>query len=218
MERIDSGELSLQVKQRMDELFPDSAGPVCGAEAVGGTSDYSLVASRRILKSLELKSQLERVREYLNELIRLQGVFAYDTHLRALLRVQTALCRYLLQHPRRLEGRALALLAEGFTGLERLSAVEPMPAADKERQVRALINAVNTWKRLLRVTQATEQAPAPAEAPCAASGAPGSGVARRAVPGAYYLVPVEDIGGLKRFFQREMAQLRAELSTRRRSP
>lgn len=218
MERIDSGELSLQVKQRMDELFPDSAGPVCGAEAVGGTSDYSLVASRRILKSLELKSQLERVREYLNELIRLQGVFAHDTHLRALLRVQTALCRYLLQHPRRLEGRALALLAEGFTGLERLSAVEPMPAADKERQVRALINAVNTWKRLLRVTQATEQAPAPAEAPCAASGAPGSGVARRAVPGAYYLVPVEDIGGLKRFFQREMAQLRAELSTRRRSP
>ncbi|RPJ71404.1 MAG: hypothetical protein EHM15_10655, partial [Desulfobacteraceae bacterium] len=162
MERIDPGELSLQVKQRMDELFPDSAGPVSGAEAAGGAADYCLAASRRILKSLELKSQLERVREYLNELIRLQGLFARDIHLRTLVQVQTAVCRYLLHHPHRLESRALALLSEGFAGLERFSAVEPMPGADKERQVRALIHAVNTWKRSLRATQAGGQAPAPA--------------------------------------------------------
>ena len=202
----------------MDELFPDSAGPVGGAEAAGGAADYCLAASRRILKSLEPKSQLERVREYLNELIRLQGLFARDIHLRALVQVQTTLCRYLLAHPHRLEGRALALLSEGFAGLERFSAVESIPGAEKERQVRALINAVTTWKRSLRATPAGEQAAAPAEAPCAASGPPGSDVARRAVPGAYYLVPVEDIDALKRFFQREMAQLRAEVSGRRRSP
>ncbi len=191
MEGIDPGALSLQVKQRMDELFPDGTGPLSGQEAAGGAADYSLAAARRILTSLELKSQLERVREYLNELIRLQGLFARDMHLRALVQVQAALCRYLLHHPHRLESRALALLSEGFAGLERLSGVEAMPGVEKERQVRVLINAVATWKKSLHAPQTRGRAPAAAETARERSDDPGSGPARRA--GARRVLP--DTGG-----------------------
>jgi len=208
--RIDPGELSLKVKQRMDELFPDAEHPPAGAEAPGGAGVYALAASRRIVKSLEPTSQMGRIRDYLNELIRLQGVFARDLHLRAVIQVQIALCRYLIEHPDRLERRALELLAEGFGGLERLNAADPMPVEEKERLIQGLTKAVKAWK------QPPPAAPAVPEAEEAAETASGS--PRRAVPGAYYLIPVEDIDELKRFFQREMARLRAEVSGRRRTP
>lgn len=87
MTRIDPGELSRKVKQRMDELFPDVEGPPAAAEAPGGAAAYTLAASRRIVKSLEPTSQICWIRDYLNELIRLQGVFARDPHLWAVVRI-----------------------------------------------------------------------------------------------------------------------------------
>lgn len=79
-----------------------------------------------------------------------------------------------------------------------------MPFEEKERLIRALTKAVKAWK------QPPPAAPVATETVCRAP--------QRTVPGAYYLIPVEDIDELKCFFQREMARLQSELSGRRGSP
>jgi hypothetical protein len=212
---IDPGELSLQVKQRMDELFPDAGPSAEGADAPGGGAAYTLAASRRIVKSLEPTSQTNRLRDYLNELIRLQGVFVRDTHLRGVVQAQITLCRYLLENPHRLERRALELLAEGFAALERLSAADPMPAEERERLVRGLTGALAAWRKPPKAShEAGARAAGTADKPVDTPAAPPAAATRRPVPGAYYLIPVEDIDELKRFFRREIAQLRREMSGR----
>jgi hypothetical protein len=215
---IDPDELSLQVKQRMDELFPDDGDPVAGAEAVGGSAESALGRSRRIVQDLEVESQLNRIRRYLNELSHLRSVFSGDAHLQVLIRVQTAVCRYLLKHPRQLGGASLSLIAEGFAGMERLSAGVPTPVAEKDRLVRVLVRGFHAWKEAVLGEERADGSASGRGAPpaprlhAAAAGRTAAPSAGSDGPRAYYMIPVEDLDDLKRLLQREIVHLRKEIN------
>lgn len=218
---IDAIELSLHVKQRMDELFPNGDAPAAGAEPQRGAADFSLSCSRRIAQALGSKSQLTLIREYLNELGKLSNVFSRDRHLRVIIQVQTTVCRYLLKNPRQLDSASLALISEGFAGMERLSADAPTPASEKDLLVRALVRDFHDWKEAVLAAGSASRAasdpgvqttPRPRGDAAVRPGA--SSRASGAV--AYYMIEVEDLDDLKRLFQQEIVRLRKELLDRLR--
>ncbi len=218
MDPIDPGELSLHVKQRMDELFPDGDDPVTGAEIMGGAAGSSMSRCKRIVQALELGSQLNLIRRYLNELRNLRSVFLSDEHLQVLIRMQTVVCRYLLKNPRQLGSAGLVLLAEGFAGMERISGGAPMAASEKGRLVRALVRDFHVWKEAVlgeksaaraALGQGVPPAPFPQEEAAGRTTVSSAGPAGAT---AYYMIPVEDLDDLKRLFQREIVSLRKEMT------
>jgi hypothetical protein len=224
---IDLDKLAYRVKKRLDEVFPDSDDTAEVRKQSRETFGYAVSKMRSIAGALQWKVPLRLIQSYAQELTSIRPLAADDQHLVLLIRVQSELCRHMLDRRHNISPRALMLLLKGFTTMERLATDRGLSAARRRELVVPLVKAHLAFKRSLapsrgvaveeRVT-AAEGPPAVARQPRhpAAPAAPGRASLGSLERRAYYLVDVDHMEELRSLIQAGFEEL-GILITQRKS-
>jgi small GTP-binding protein len=218
LDGIEINDLALRVQKRLDEVFPDEDG---AADALKGKREglaYALSQLRGIAGGLQWRVPLKGIQAYAQELSSIQPMVADEKHLLLLVRVQSELCRHMLARRRRISPRALLLLLQGFTTLQRLATDHRLSASRQRDLVARLVTAHLAYKKSLISKQSRPEQPAAAKAP--RTGARRHGVPavtagrRRALESglekkAYYLIPADHVDDLREAFRSGFKALQA---------
>jgi hypothetical protein len=199
---IDIHKLVYRVKIRLDEVFPESDdGPEAWKQRRESLAD-ALANMRAVAGALQWRVPLRLIQTYAQELSGIQPLVADNTHLVLLVKVQSELCRHMLDRRRNISPQALMLLLRGFTLLERLAMDRRLSAARGRELVAPLVRAHLEFKQAL--------APGGVAAAGKVKGSAGN-LARRA----YYLIPVDHLEELRRFVEEGFEELRSLISQRK---
>jgi hypothetical protein len=217
--------MAAQVKQRLDELFPEAPQSDEELKEAKRRTVYSLAKLKSIARSLELKIPRPAICAYREELGRLSMIFSDDRLMARLVTVQDALCAY-LEHPRgRARPQALALLLECFTVLEALAGSGRMPLARRQRLVSHILREYAALRAALKHLPRRLQPAAPASDArdrfAARAAADFDHPPRRVSHGRRgdrSRLPTEAIDDLKGFFRTEITRLREALLEAVRRP
>jgi hypothetical protein len=146
---MDIEDLALGVQKRLDEVFPNGDD---AADALKGRREglaYALSKLRTIAGGLQWKVPLKYIHDYAQELSITQPMVADEKHLLLLIKVQSELCRYMLARQRSIPLRALMLLLQGLTTMERLATDHRLSASRQRDLVTRLVTAHLAFKRSL---------------------------------------------------------------------
>lgn len=218
MADIDIDKLAYRVKKRLDEVFPDSDEASEAWKQSRESFTDALSKMRTLAGELQWRVPLRLIQSYAQELSGIRLLAADDPHLVLLIKVQSELCRHMLDRRRNIPPQALMLLLKGFTLMEQLAMDHGLSAARRRELVAPLVKAHLAFKRSL----APAQAAAAQEKMGAAEGPPTVGREhrhpaastgrRRPSEGdlerrAYYLIPVDHMQELRRLIQAGFEEL-----------
>ena len=213
MAGIDIDKLAYRVKRRLDEVFPDRDDAPDAWKERRESFAYALSKMRAIAGALQWRVPLRLIQAYAQELGRIQPMVADEKHLVLLIKVQSELCRHMLDRRRNISPQALMLLLKGFTTMELLAVDHDLSAARRRDLIAPLVKAHLAFKRSLAPTRgAAARTAAAAEGPRADSRSrlPAGDLERRA----YYLIPVDHVEELRRFIQAGFEELGILISQR----
>jgi hypothetical protein len=209
MDKVALVGLAVSAKRRLDERFPEEEGSaVEQAEKRRGLA-YALSRLKPIAGALQWKVPRAAIGEYLRELEHVRAVFSDDPEALALIRIQEKLCRYASSRPSGVHPNALRLLSRSLRALE-LLAVEPPGSGRRTRVARTILHEYAEFQSEIdpRGRDGGKRA-----RPAADRGRPSAAAAGRrpAAPApearAYYLIPVNELDGLKAAIRRELDRL-----------
>jgi hypothetical protein len=222
---IDLDKLAYRVKKRLDEVFPDSGDASEAWKQSSESFAYAVSKMRSIAGALQWRVPLRLIQSYAQELTRIRPLAADDKHLVLLIKVQSELCRHMLDRRHDISPRALMLLLRGFRTMERLATNHGLSAARRRELVVLLVKAHLAFKRSLTPSRgaAPKGKMAAAEEPPtverrrhpAASTAPGRPSAGDLERRAYYLIPVDHMEELRSFIRAGFEELGILISQRR---
>jgi hypothetical protein len=224
---IDINDLALRVQKRLDEVFPDEDD---AADALKGRREglaYALSQLRTIAGGLRWKVPLKGIQTYAQELSIIQPMVADEKPLLLLVKVQSELCRYMLARRRRISPRALLLLLQGFTTLERLATDHRLSASRQRGLVARLVTAHLAFKQSLTARRGQAAGKPDARGPRTEPRrqvlpSPTTGRKQAAESGlekqAYYLIPADHVDDLRQVIHSGFEALRALLTEEKKSP
>ena len=226
MADIDIDKLAYRVKKRLDEVFPDSDDALEARKQSRESFAFAVSKMRNIAGALQWRVPLRLIQSYAQELTSIRPLAADDKHLVLLIKVQSELCRHMLDRRRNISPQALMLLLKGFTTMERLAMDDGLSAARRRELVAALLKAHLAFKRSLAPSRwaAAEGKMAAAEGPPTAGRrrrhpAVSTGPSRPSVGDlerkAYYLIPVDHMEELRSFIQAGFEELGILISQRK---
>jgi hypothetical protein len=222
---LDLDNLAYRVKKRLDEVFPETDDASEAWKHRRESFAYALSKMRAIAGALQWKVPLRLIQAYVKELNGIQPMVADDKHLMLLIKVQSELCRHMLDRRRNISPQALMLLLRGFTLMERLAMDHGLSTARRRELVAPLVRAHLSFKQSLRPTgragagraAAAEGLPPgdrPYRRPATPAGPsrPSAGDLERR---AYYLIPVDHLQELRRLIQAGFEELGILVSQRK---
>jgi len=222
---INIDKLAQRVKKRLDEVFPDSDDASDTWKHRRESLADALSKMRTIAGALQWKVPLRLIQAYAQELDGIQPMAADETHLVLLIKVQSELCRHMLDRRRHVSPQALMLLLKGFTLMERLAMDQGLSAARQRELIAPLVRAHLAFKRSLapprgaavekatgaermRADERRRRSPA---APTSRARPSAAELERRA----YYLIPVDHVEELRRLIQAGFEELGILISQRK---
>ncbi|MGE5256170.1 MAG: hypothetical protein ACM3KE_05835 [Hyphomicrobiales bacterium] len=226
MADIDINKLAYRVKRRLDEVFPDSDDASEARKQSSESFAYAVSRMRSIAGALQWRVPLRLIQSYEQELAGIRPLAANDQHLVLLIKVQSELCRHMLDRRHKISPRALLLLLKGFTTMERITMDHGLSTARRRELVVPLVKAHLAFKQSLAPSReaSIEERVAAAEGPNAISrrrrhpaspagaGRPSAGGLERK---AYYLIPVDNMEELRSFIQAGFEELGLLISQRK---
>jgi hypothetical protein len=151
---------------------------------------------------------------------------ADETHLLLLVKVQSELCRYMLARQRRISLRALLLLLQGFTTMERLATDHSLSASSQRGLVARLVAAYLSFKRSLadrrlmaagKTAAGEKRADARRQGPAPDTAGRGRAIESGLKEKAYYLIPAGHVDGLQEAVRSGFEALRALIEDKKKS-
>lgn len=225
MADIDIDKLAYRVKKRLDEVFPEGDDSSEAWKHRRESFAFALSKMRTIAGALQWRVPLRLIQAYAQELNGVQPMVADDKHLMLLIKVQSELCRHMLDRRRNISPQALMLLLSGFTLMERLAMDHGLSTARRRELVAPLVRAYLSFKRSLTPSRGAGAGRATAAAgprtedrryrrPATPTGRsrPSAGELERR---AYYLIPVEHLQELRRLIQAGFEELGILVSQRK---
>jgi hypothetical protein len=213
---IEIDKLAFRVKKRLDEVFPDGEdASEAGRKKRQHLAD-ALLNMRAIAAALQWKVPLRLIQAYARGLASIQPLVADEAHLALLTKVQSELCRHMLDRRHNISPQALMLLMKGFTLMDRLATDPDLSAARRRELVLPFVKTHLTFKQSLAPAWKAAAAKATAaEKPLreGRSRPPAGGLERRA----YYLIPVDHVDELRRLIQAGFEELGILISQRKQT-
>jgi len=198
---MDLNQLGFRVKRRLDEIFPDDTEPSDALREKREGLSFALSGLQSIAGRLQWRIPEGALEAYAAELKRLRSAFADERHMLVLIKLQSELCRYMLERRRNIPPQALMVLMMAYKVMERLATDHGLSVPSQRRLVERVLTEFMEFKHALSADGGSPlrgRRPHPETGPHAT--APLSSRA-------YYLVPVDHLEELRAFLREEFRHL-----------